>query len=545
MVADVLVRHCTLTVHGRGGWGWGTESSGYVAAALPAIEQALERVLRECDLDPGIDVRVEEPLRLTWRPDGTVPDDVRHVLVEIIRRAAAEAGPVPHRPAVVEEAQTESTAAVRTAVPSAAPASDAGSAVVALLAGWSQSGRLRQIVASWPKRVVTSWLDVIRRAADSPNCVDIGEAAVSAVAELVLAEEKWPVDETREGDRLIVLIGALVAAAGARPVGPATLAHAVGLAHGTNGLREWIGGAAAETPSLTSVGIRAPEEGDDVAAIYPAGAHPRELSRRIVAPGLPFLVMVQLSRIGYLEAVVAVAEATGLPEAARLIAAGVAGKVLPPPERGWRRSRSEVDAVAIASGLAPAEIDSTVYATRGDAELMLPPLESALIALCAAGRSAADEVVITTTANGLLCGEADGALPIAWLLDGGRLDPVLDQLGRPPVRHRDLFAPLARELAERPAFPHLEVPALERHLGVVAGAALGSLAQELWGTNTSNAPLLALERFNDLEVELRLDGVLAVAIPRGQRWLDLGRAGLLDRWAVPWANGGYWELVSW
>ena len=48
MPADVLVRHCTLTVRGRGGWGWGTDCTSYLAAAIPAIEQALERVLPDC-----------------------------------------------------------------------------------------------------------------------------------------------------------------------------------------------------------------------------------------------------------------------------------------------------------------------------------------------------------------------------------------------------------------------------------------------------------------------------------------------------------------
>jgi hypothetical protein len=228
-----------------------------------------------------------------------------------------------------------------------------------------------------------------------------------------------------------------------------------------------------------------------------------------------------------------------------VIAAGVAGKVLAPPERGWRRSRAEAEAVAVASGVPPGEADSIAHALQTDAELMIPPLESALAALYAAGRSAADEVVVTATADGVVCGEAEGALPIAWLADLGALDPLLDQLGRPPLRHTDLFAPLAHELAARSACPHLEVPSLERHAGAVAGTALGSIAQELWGTGVANAPLLALERFANLEVELRPGDVLAVAIPRGQRWLDLSRAGLLDRWEIPWARGGCWELVSW
>jgi hypothetical protein len=79
----------------------------------------------------------------------------------------------------------------------------------------------------------------------------------------------------------------------------------------------------------------------------------------------------------------------------------------------------------------------------------------------------------------------------------------------------------------------------------VVATALGSLSQELWGERHADAPQLALDRLADLEVELRLDATIAVAVPRGQRWLDLRRVGLLDRWVVPWAPGGFWDLVTW
>jgi hypothetical protein len=527
--ADVVVRHCTLTVRGRGGWGWGTDSSVYLAAALPAIEQALERVLRECDLDPDADVRIDEPVRLFWRRDGTLPDELRQVLVTQIRRRAESVGEAHALPtSTATSAAADSDVADPSAVPPANTAVDRARAVASLLAAWSQSGRMQEIVASWPYAVVEIWLEAVRTMADGAEGADLEAPDVAAIAQVVLAEERWLGERTRAEDRLLVLLAALVAAAGSRPLGrkmfeaAAILTHAADLPPGPN--REE---AEADKP------IRLP-------GTPGIGTH-----RRVVVPGLPFLVTVQLSRIGYLDALVAVAEAVGEPAAAQVVVAGIAGKVLPPPEQGWRRRQPETDAVAGVAGLDPDDIDSAAYALRGEFELMVSPLQSALISLYAAGRSGATEVVVTDTSDGAICGEADGALPIVWLSDIGELDLVLDQLGGPPLRQADMFAPLARELAGRSGFPHLDVPGLERHAGAAVGAALGSIAQELWGTEMPNAPLLALERLADLEVELRFDEVLTVAIPRGQRWLDLGRAGLLDHWAIPWATEDHWELVSW
>jgi hypothetical protein len=223
----------------------------------------------------------------------------------------------------------------------------------------------------------------------------------------------------------------------------------------------------------------------------------------------------------------------------------LAGKSLPPPARGWRRESAEAVAIAIASDLAVGHVDTMAWEFQQQAQLLQAPLESALVSLYAAGRSRSDDVVVSRTEHGMLLGEAAGSLPIAWLSEGASLAPVLDQLGRPPTCEAALFAPLAAELADRRAFPHLDLTDLERHLGAAVGTALGSLAQDLWGIEHSDAPMLALDRLADLEIEVRLDSPLAVAIPRGQRWLDLKRIGLLDHWSIPWAPGGHWELVTW
>jgi hypothetical protein len=147
---------------------------------------------------------------------------------------------------------------------------------------------------------------------------------------------------------------------------------------------------------------------------------------------------------------------------------------------------------------------------------------------------------------GIVCGEEEGLLPAAWLAGEHELRPALDALGRPPVRHSAAFAPLARDLHERRAVPGFEAPDLERALGAAAGTALGMIAMHLSSPGGPSTPLLALERLADLEGRITVGpGGLVVAVPRGQRWIDLGRARLLETFAVPWLPAGRLEVATW
>jgi hypothetical protein len=278
-----------------------------------------------------------------------------------------------------------------------------------------------------------------------------------------------------------------------------------------------------------------------------AAASARREARTVRAPGLPFLVLVQLARLGYLDAVWAVASTTAAPgDTCAGLVGGLAGKALPAPGHGWRREPDEIAAVHAVSGRYGADWDRTVHDLARAADLVEAPLRTALTQLYADPSPA--EVEITETPYGTVLGERAGALPIAWLADRGELEDTLHQLGDPASRTSSRFGHFAELLQRRRAYPGVDLPGLERHLGAAAGTALGSLAVELWGA-TTDAPSRALDRFADLEVEVRTGGDerapdLTVAVPRGRRWLDLGRAGLLDRWPVPWSSTG-WELVSW
>jgi hypothetical protein len=266
-----------------------------------------------------------------------------------------------------------------------------------------------------------------------------------------------------------------------------------------------------------------------------------------VVPALPLLVLAQLSRIGYVDAMVGAATAAGLPLGAGALGAAIAGKVLPAPRRGWRREPAENAAVAIASGEPAEHVAGALAEIAAHEQDLVAPLAAALQAAYAEGRSAKDELLVWTGEEGIVCGEEAGLLPAAWVASDTELDGALASLGRPPVRRDACFAPLARALHERPGLPRIDAPALERQLGAAAGTALGLIALDLWGSGAQPpTPLLALDRLADLEARVRSgpDGLL-VAIPRGQRWLDLQRGGLLDLFTIPWLPAGRLEIGTW
>jgi hypothetical protein len=298
-----------------------------------------------------------------------------------------------------------------------------------------------------------------------------------------------------------------------------------------------------------------PEDGPLLGAprAAPAGTHGAAANRRPappreqVVPALPLLVLAQLSRIGYVDAIVGAAAAARLPDGAGALGAAIAGKVLPPPGRGWSREPAEAGAVAVASGGPAGLVPEALAAIAAHEQDLVAPLAAALQSAYAEGRSAKDELLVWAGEEGIVCGEEEGLLPAAWVASETELDDALASLGHPPNRRDARFAPLARALHERPGLPRIDAPALERQLGAATGTALGLIALSLWGSaGQAPTPLLALERLEDLEARVRFgrDGLL-MSIPRGQRWLDLQRGGLLELFAIPWLPAGRLEIGTW
>jgi len=542
---DVLIKRCELVVRRRGGWSWGPDPRRYLEAAMPALERAITEAIAEAGLPPDADGHLDEPVRLRLGPDGRPDPPSRAALVRALREHGAgprtsqarTAAQAPAAPVVPVCATPQSTAAAAGPPAWPGPLGPGGPVAARALAGtlgrWSRTGRLAAVVGSWPPAVTAAWLAAFEAAAGGPAGTDatvMGEPAVARIAAAVL-----PAPDALPGAaRALVLLGAVVAATGDRPPPAATLrtVHRVAAS----------GGPAPASPA--AVAPSRPPPAEPAAAIVPARAVPVP----DVVPALPFLVLIQLYRIGYLDGLMAAAAAAGLPDGAAALAAALAGKCLPPPDPDGDRAPADQAAILAAAGLPAGPLAAAAGHLHRSEDSVLEPLRAALTGCYAEGPAPHEPLVVSRCPDGVVCGERAGALPIAWVRTDRDLAPVLAQLGRPPVRFADTFAAFAAEFSRRRAFPGLPHGDLERHLGAAAGTALGSLAAELWPRQAGDAgaPLLALDRLGDLEarIDIAVDRI-GVGIPRGRRWMELGSLGLLDAWPVPWAPGGRWELVTW
>jgi hypothetical protein len=435
----------------------------------------------------------------------------------------------------------------------AAPGSGFGSGDVApehvaaalarTLGRWSRTGHAARFVQAWAEELALAWIGAIAIAAGRDSRHDDATAAMTAeaverIAGAVLGEDDGAADRTQQppaAQRLLVLLAALTSALGDRLPDEATRA----LARRRITVRD-------ETEPVGAV-VRPVGDGPGYApprtALPGDGAPRRGRAVGHVVPVLPFLVLAQLSRIGYVDAIVATATTAGLPPGA--VGAAVAGKSLPAPHGDGDRDPVDLAAMVLAAGSSEAELPEVLELIADCEPRLLAPLASALQGAYAEGRSANDELLVWRGIEGIVCGEEEGLLPAAWVATDAELDAVLASLGRPPVRRDDdELGAVARALQDRRTLPG--APALEQHFGAAAGTALGMIALNLWRSSARATPLLALERLADLEALVRSEtGGLLVSIPRGQRWLDLQRAGMLELFAIPWLPGDLLEIGTW
>jgi hypothetical protein len=598
-VPDVTIRHCVMRVVRRGGWSWGEKPRRLVADAVRALPQLLAAELDGVFPD-GADGDVSAPLRL----------DVRVDLAELrdwVKQASLGDGGVAAVPASFRAVRPSSRGhpgvaeALRRALvarhfetrlvtsqppgpePEPAVASDPrirAAAVLNLLTAWRAAGALEALLRSLPDAAVVAWHRALLESA--VEVLAPGASEGSEVAEdldAVLAPLAERVAETSPVDRLRLRLRASVELASAAGVMPMQAAARAAI-------------DALVVPEPEDLGARVRTE---------VHAARRSLTRR-AAPGtevrvssaLPFLLLGPLRRIGWLEVLDATFAASDLEGSLPALAVALATKVLPEPERGWRRSPAAVAATAAFAGDAEPRADAEIAGLARTAAPLTPALDATIRRSLLDGRRAVDPVLLCSAGSVRLLVDPQGVFLIAYAVEAvdvadravetnaplfvpaedadARILAVLDAAGvpfvtpAPPVRGerwrpvrgtrsprlftngRSLtFLPPSREVADRaretwgefdrrPIPGRPTDPALDRALALGAAIALGTIAWELWREREPTDPRLALERFGDLEGTVRFEEHrVHVRFPLGKRFRDLREAGFLeDVSRVPW-----------
>jgi hypothetical protein len=597
MVSDITLRRCTVRVVRRGGWSWGREPRQLVndvVRALPALLAAeLQRHLPE-DAEGEINapLRVEVKTSLSelreWgrataaqsdsspgagypaAPGGQPPG--QHAIVEALQRALGSVH-LAERLTIPKPAVAPSDAKPREPEPH-----ERASVLLNVLKAWRSAGALETFLRGLPDPLVLAWHRVLfepRVTADMPKA----DTATMRDAPSLAAIVQRAIDASSlEPMRLRLLAAGELAVQLPANASPRAVGAAV----------EAVVALEAADSLAPSVATKGPRVFADVRA--PPGFETR------VASALPFLLLGPLHRIGWLDVLYATLSGAKLAHNLPTLAIALASKILPEPERGWRRLPAAVHAAATFAGDTQVRPDSELVELARTSVPMMPALDAVIRRSLLDGRSHGDTLLACAAGDVRLVVDPPGVFLLAHaqraedlaapLLEGralvfipeedadtqtlAELDragvtfvtsarPVRDErwTAIPGTRAPRLYSnrqvqrivPPAASVAERAretwrAFEKRPLPgrppdpALDRSLSLAASLALGTIAWELWRSRESTDPLLALERFGDLDGSVRFEPHrVRVRLPMGKRFRDLKEAGLLeDIPRVPWLD---------
>ena len=126
-----------------------------------------------------------------------------------------------------------------------------------------------------------------------------------------------------------------------------------------------------------------------------------------------------------------------------------------------------------------------------------------------------------------------------WTNDAVASERSLVASARKLAMSSQAFQGCWEEMMLRPSVAPGNAEALETSLSLAASVALADISWTLWKSDGNTDPLLAIERFGDLDarVHFRPDEVV-VKLPLGKRSADLAAHGILgDVAGVPWYEG--------
>jgi hypothetical protein len=593
-MAEVLVRRCSVHVVLPRPWGWASRhrlSEAIVRYVIDIVLPQLAAVLTTSSTRGSVerlqvDVRLPASAILPGAPGGGAPS--RSLELTRLTRAALDAlsfrvivtsptpGSATHRPDATTGAELQvhhqgALPSDRLVAASDRNATRLARALAAFFSRMAQDGRLVATLTAADPEYLRRWVDVLRSGATSDGrsadgakddqtatlrddvqeeLTRLGTSAGSAEPEvvrlvLVTALPRRAGRTTPTGD-----IWAAADAAVSRLVDrtawqidqeqASSIVPAVAPVEPT-------ARASALPPPGTGVAPESTRQPGDVAA-------PRTDDRGtpagevVVRSALPFLLLGPLDEFGVLDATVAALAGAGLEAAIDAYATALAYKVLPPPALGWLRA-PEDDAVAAAYAGRQVPVDAgRLERLAGRADEWSPMIDAVIRDARVDGHDAVAPLAVSEREDGLVVADADGIFPMLWGASPGDLARLRADLGLPAVVD-DVDAGTVRRLSAiadaldaRPSGRSLP-PRFERHLDLCASFALATITWRLWREEEAG-PLLALERFADLDAVVRLtDDAVVVRLPMGRRTADLRDAGLLRPVVdVPWLGGRTVEL---
>ena len=434
-MADIVIRRCSLRVTRHGGWSWGSDRRGLVDRVTRLLPELIAARLAELLGEEEIDI--VEPLRLRVAL-GRAPFDSPERLKAAIDSAIAPEG----LPAILAASAARSPARRLEAASApwanepASPASSSATPPVSireLLLRWRAQGELPRRLGGFSEAAAAHWLaallDEIRLSIAEPP------AGVKLVEELRAFRRRLPPEARSpaqaERTRLIAAVELtarhtrLPAEGSVRraldkvlPSAPASTERALlGSAKGTAAQAP-----VAQAPDAATTAIFPRHEPAPARQAGGAASARREVA---LASVLPFLALGMLARIGWLEAATATFRSLRLSDGGAPLAAALAGKLLPPPERGWHRPGTALDTVAVFAGLDSAPSPIALETWSGSAGGDLSPLAAFVAFEIANGHGATLPLLVTrasaTPEAPWLLFDADGFYPVAFAHDEAEL----------------------------------------------------------------------------------------------------------------------------
>jgi len=435
-MADIVIRRCTLRVIRHGGWSWGADRRGLVDRVVGLVPELVAARLAELFGDDE-EVEIAEPVRLRIAL-GAAPFAHPERL-----KAAIDAAITPERlPAAVRARAASPPARRAPAAPAGpepvAPGPPGGEGAAAppslreLLLRWRSQGDLARRLRGFSEAAASLWLAALLDECRAPGARQPSEEDL--LAGLRAIRRRLPAVAKGGAQPAWARLAAAVELTARHPLLPdldsvrQLLDRVLPPAAAPAGrARHPPGEGAASAPAARAAAAakaEAPRRPGPPGAARRAAPAARARREMALCSVLPFLVLAMLRRIGWLDVAAAVFQALQLADRGALFAAALAGKLLPPPERGWHRGERALDTIAVFAGLDSAPSPVALEAWSRSAGDGLSPLDGFVAFEIAHGHDAAQPLLVTRAGEAeasWLLFDADGHYPVAWAHDEAAL----------------------------------------------------------------------------------------------------------------------------